>query len=247
MRAIKKRAPPSELTEWRQHRRAEKDASAYPFTYDALRASEGIVRKLHAQLIAEQGGICAYTGRRITLACLEDRLLATFHIEHLLPQAFCTAEHGHEYEDTDYQNMVACWPEPNPKSAPPFGAHKKGSWPSPQEQTMFVSPLEPSCQQRFRFRRTGQIEPTRELDEPARITIDKLGLNHPTLVALRKQAILGALAPKKDKWLSRAQQAKVAADHRIRASRLDQGGNETLEPYCFAIESALSKTAAPQK
>ena len=73
MRYIPKSAEPAALRDWRGR-------SVGGATYDRM---PGDVRMaILDSLLNEQGGLCAYTGRRI--------VRHSSHIEHLLPQAHCT-------------------------------------------------------------------------------------------------------------------------------------------------------------
>jgi hypothetical protein len=54
-----------------------------------------------------------------------------------------------------------------------------------------VSPLEPTCEQRFRFELDGRIRPLRDDDRGAAETILHLNLDGPRLRGLRKKAIEG--------------------------------------------------------
>lgn len=85
MRHIQKKNEPQSLTQWRAAYQNDPN-----FGYLLIEASlRGEIRQA---LVAEQGGLCAYTGRRINeTSC---------HIEHPKPQAHCL--HG---EDVSFANM----------------------------------------------------------------------------------------------------------------------------------------------
>ena len=69
-------------------------------------------------LIGEQGGLCAYTMRRI-----ED---TASHVEHIKPQSRCRAElRG---TDLDYRNLVACFPRDGMLRRCCYGAQEKRDW-----------------------------------------------------------------------------------------------------------------------
>ena len=195
--------------------------------YEELRRHPEIITAVENGLLAEQGCICAYTGCRIAPG--------SFHVEHLKPQRHCT--YG---EDADYENLVACWPGPGYKPEPAYGARQKGSWPSPDEMRLFVSPLSPACEQRFTFDRHGKVTATNPSDAAANETIQRLVLAHRTLTAFRKEAIRGALAPRcKPIRLTDARKLlrRLDAD----AGSLDKGGAVKLDPFCFAIRQAVVK------
>jgi uncharacterized protein (TIGR02646 family) len=189
--------------------------------------------------LAEQGSLCAYTGQRIDLKSSKPAAASfrevDFHIEHLTPQA-----HGSQGQDTDYANLVACWPRPNCGFEPAYGARKKGDWPAPSEQSLFVSPLRADCSERFAFNRRGEIKPARAGDTAAETTISRLGLDHHTLATLRREAIRGALNP--GLRPIRLAQARRLLNHlRSAAATVDSGGSTRLMPYCFAVEQALER------
>ena len=175
-------------------------------------------------LIAEQRGLCAYTGIGINAA--------RSHIEHLLPQKHC----HRGQEDVDYRNMVACYPAPNSGHVP-FGAHLKADWPSRAEQRLFVSPRSAGCERRFMFNIRGEIS-VAENDEAARETVKRLGLDSRGLVDLRRAAINATL-----EWYGRKQPLLDLPSARKRLTRLEDAENEggQLEPFCFALKQALRK------
>jgi len=135
----------------------------------------GIKSLLLAALSREQGGICAYTMKRID----KD----TAHIEHVKPETLCRADEIGS--DLDYSNMVSCFPRIGMGRECRFGAQKKSDWWIPE---LFVSPLHPACEQRFRFRRNGEIHAVGN-NAAAVNTISVLGLNHPSLMEDRRRVI----------------------------------------------------------
>jgi uncharacterized protein (TIGR02646 family) len=196
-------------------------------TYDELRRFPDVVADLEAILVAEQGGLCAYTGRRVAAG--------SFHLEHLLPQHHCS--YG---EDAEYGNIVVCWPQPNCGYEPRYGARRKGNWPSRLEQARFVSPLRPDCSARFSFNQLGEIAATNEEDAPVKETIQRLALSDDELTELRGNAIRGFLAPA-GKWLTLAQCRRLAEQLDRVSTSVDNGGNDLLTPYCFAIRQAVAQ------
>ncbi len=153
--------------------------------------------ELRAELIAEQFGLCAYTG-----APLDDRLGGYHgqvenlsfqpHIEHIKPRSVCQAElevrggeYGHEVcQDMDYHNLVAAL---EVKRKPPakseiFGAAAHG------DELLPITPIQPNCEIRFRFDENGGIS---GLDADAAKTVALLKLDHTTLEGWRRGAIAG--------------------------------------------------------
>jgi uncharacterized protein (TIGR02646 family) len=248
MRTIKKRATPARLVSWRQERIAKKDPEAYPFDYDAMRRDAEVLEAVEESLLHEQGGICAYTGRRIALEGSREGQVG-FHLEHLKPQDHC--ELG---EDCNYRNLVACWPEPNQTKGTPYGAVLKDNWPEPEEAHLFVTPLRDDCTRRFTFSikadeatdgkppsKTVWIEPAQANDAAAGQTIAKLQLNHSELRALRWDAVRGALHPPGIAYLKLSELEKLAKQMDKAESDLDNGMSVKLDAFCFAVRQALAR------
>lgn len=227
MRTIRKRQPPASLTAWRGPRMAAGRPPGTECTYEELRRSPKVVSDIVQALLQEQGGLCAYTGRPIA-----SRPDGDFHVEHLIPQAHC--EYG---EDADYRNLVACWPRPNSGFEPRYGARRKGDWPPPAEQNSFLSPLRGDCTARFRFNHRGEISASRHDDEGARETIQRLGLNEREITELRRHAIRGALSPRGE-WLTLPQCRRLVEALQRVAQAVDNGSNDQLPAYWFALRSA---------
>ncbi|UPY35032.1 retron system putative HNH endonuclease [Sediminicoccus sp. KRV36] len=217
MRQISKGAEPAALIAWKAENRA-----LPTYRYASLSADHRLA--LRAALVAEQRGLCAYTGRRIDPdSC---------HIEHLRPQAHC--ENG---EDVDYRNLVAGVPAPNTPQLP-YGAHKKADWPANAQEHLFVSPLSGGCAARFSFKLNGEVEPASATDTAATETIARLGLNADALVRLRKAAIDATLQIR-----GRGPASIGIADARKRLRTLHRAEQQAgiLEPYSFALVQALER------
>ena len=130
---------------------------------------------LHVALIQEQGGICCYCERRISLG--------DSHIEHFCPQRGVNACPD---QTLDYQNIHAsCQKNLSPGEPHHCGTLKEEWFNSGQ----LISPLDPGCETHFRFAGDGTIYPAGSHDEPAKITIEKLGLAIDKLCKLREAAI----------------------------------------------------------
>lgn len=227
MRKIDKRSEPQELTRWRAANQADPGGSGINFGYEALRQSDEVANQLVDSLLAEQGYLCAYTGRRI------DR--NSTHVEHLLPQTPWQSKPG---LDVAYSNMVGCWPQPNgPRGH--YGAHPKADWPAPGEEAQFVSPLSNGCDRRFVFNQRGEIKPANTADQAAATTIARLKLDHKLLTALRGREIESVLGKMRCLSLKEARQRL----RRIEATEaaLTGGADVQLDPYCFALKQALAQ------
>ena len=217
MRTIKKQAQPAALTEWIAANQNGPNCS-----YGSL--SSELRKIIRASLVAEQGCLCAYSGRKINVdSC---------HIEHLKPQAHCQ-----DIEDVIYSNLVAAVPTPNAPKLP-YGAHLKDNWPSNDELALFVSPLQDGCTARFSYNFRGEIHPTDTDDAAAKETIKRLGLDHSILVAFRREVISRTLqSPKKGP----ASLDSKAARRRLTDLQQKDSGTNPLEPFSFVLINALEK------
>jgi hypothetical protein len=132
---------------------------------------------------------------------------------------------------------VAGVPAPNTPRLP-YGAHKKDSWPPIPDEYLFVSPLSGGCGARFAFNLKGDVLPARAGDGAASETIDRLGLNDPALVQLRKAAI--------DATLQIRGQGPASIDvgdarRRLRALAQAEDQAGPLEPFSFVLVQALER------
>ncbi len=217
MRHIQKNHEPQSLTQWRAAHQNDPN-----FGYRLIEAN--LRRKILQALMAEQGGLCAYTGRGIDEA--------NCHIEHPKPQAHCV-----NGEDTSFANMLACIPAPNAPGLP-YGTHKKGAWPDATEEVLFVSPLRPGCEERFSFTLTGEIRASDPADAAATKTIDRLGLNHALLKQFRKAAIEATLEMR---GRGQASLDLHRARARLNGLRAAEQNHSPLEPFCFVLKQALQR------
>lgn len=223
MRRIKKGSRPNSLVLWAN---ASKGVGV-DVTYSDM---PGDVRAdVLASLVAEQGGLCAYTGIRIN----SDRA----HIEHLLAQAHCVGASAGQ--DIEYKNMVACFPAPNTGTCG-FGAHRKGSWPDPNrpdEAGQFVSPLSVGCDRRFRYVFSGKVRGA-DGDFAATTTIEKLNLNDAALIEMRRAAIRNTFAPRGGSM------SKAQAETRLHALRAQV---TSLDAFHFVLVQQLECHISPVK
>jgi uncharacterized protein (TIGR02646 family) len=217
MRHIQKKNEPQSLTEWRAAHRNDLN-----FGYLLIEAS--LRREIRQALVAEQGGLCAYTGRRIDEA--------SCHIEHPKPQTHCM-----NGEDASFSNMLACVPAPNAPGLP-YGAHKKGAWPDAIEEALFVSPLRPGCEERFSFTLNGEIRASDPTDVAATKTIDRLDLNHALMQQFRKAAIDATLGMR---GRGHASLDLHSARARLNSLRAAEQNHTPLEPFCFVLKQALQR------
>lgn len=217
MRQIRKRPPPPELTEWIAANRNLPNCN-----YGSVDSNLG--RAIREALVAEQAGLCAYTGRKVDAE--------TCHIEHLKPQVHCQP-----LEDVTYRNLVAAIPQPNTPRLP-YGAHLKDNWPSNDEAALFVSPLQNGCAARFSFNFKGEIQPSNPDDAAAVETIKRVGLDQDILVAFRREAIRRTIQfPGKNRGMLDSKSAR----RRLEGLRQQELNAPVLEQFSFALISALEK------
>ena len=222
MREIDPGHEPASITEWRAG--SQNDINyGYDLIPGALRLS------IKQALIADQRGLCAYTGIGIDAS--------RSHIEHLLPQAHCKGEY--ENEDVAYRNMVACYPAPD-SGYLPFGAIRKADWPSAEQQYLFVSPRSTGCEARFKFDIRGRISAAID-DDAARETVERLGLGHPRLEGLRREAVSATLELRGKKGKKWPMLDLPSARKRLASLENAENGGGQLEPFCFALKQGLRK------
>ncbi len=137
-------------------------------------------RELHDALLREQGYICCYCGMRITRE--------SSHIEHLKPQSTPDPDLSVEYTNL----LASCQREREPRKPIHCGV-AKDNW---YDENLMVSPLKPNCTDFFIYTDDGQIleTDTPEKKAAATATINRLCLNIPKLIAMRKEVINNLLA-----------------------------------------------------
>lgn len=180
-------------------------------------------------LLTEQGYICAYTLKRISLE--------TCHIEHLKPEQLCRdhMEKGIEaVSDLDYNNMVACFPKNGQKGISKekyFGAIKKDdSWANDGKD--YVLPLQANCESHFQYSKSGEVQ---GVTDKGKTTVTLLALDHNILVDERKKAIesfIGIQNPIK----------KAKTLHAI--SEVDKISNGKFVEFCIPLKHALNEHLA---
>lgn len=151
MRHFVKGAPPAEFEAWKAMANDE-----WQPTYGNLQNPQK--RSLHKALLDEQGQVCCYCGRSISLG--------DSHIEHFRPQE--------QREDLDlvFENLFAsCIRETEP-GTPLTCGHAKGQ---EFDETRHISPLDPECERRFTYSLAGAILP---LDDGASYMLQLLSLDH---------------------------------------------------------------------
>lgn len=217
MKYIKKQRAPKSLRDWikvnSQLPGAEYGTHGFP---------KDEVRKT---LLAEQGHLCAYA--MISVA------ESSCHIEHIKPQERSRAE-GAPHETWDYTNLLACYPGNDPEAIgrDEFGATKKGSaWDAHQ----FVSPLQHSCESRFRYASDGSVSTVKSEDTAAEWTIQTLGLDCSVLCELRRSAIEAMGVS-----LTSTAAIDVAEAKKLLSEIQKRRSDGSFHAYCTAIEHAAA-------
>jgi hypothetical protein len=172
MRYIKKQETPPAFTDWKEK---------HPLSdYDKLgkKSSNKIKKIVHQSLLKEQGYICCYCQRSINQ---DDS-----HIEHFKPKD----ENYYPELALDYNNLLTSCQKLPIKEEPKHCGHLKDNW---YDENLTISPLQEDCNEYFTYTAFGDILPSEddEKKESAKTTIEKLGLNIPTLKSERRGAIEG--------------------------------------------------------
>ncbi|PIF34541.1 uncharacterized protein (TIGR02646 family) [Flavobacterium sp. 9] len=219
MRRIVKKGEPKELIDYKLSNKDVKKNLDYRY----LGAKER--GPLKETLIMEQGYLCAYTMKRISMD--------TCHIEHIKPEGLCREQANRGLQtvsDLDYLNMVACFPKEGMSSKIRYGAQFKDNW-WDDDGRNFISPLASNCEDQFSFDIKGNISGT---TVSARTTIDVLKLDHGSLTEDRKRAIDTFLYGENQKPISKAK----AQSALIEIMQLQSG---MYPQFCLTIKWALQE------
>lgn len=212
MKHIKKSPEPSRLTQWKQ-----KLGSRTP---DWKSFSQPVKNEVYESLLQEQGYICCYCSRPISRK--------NCHIEHFKPKSV------YRNLTFEYTNLIAsCQGEDeNKPRVPVHCGHTKRAW---FDEELMVSPLDPNCEDFFKYSGFGEILPTDDLDKraAAKTTIEKLALDINKLRKLRRVAIDAALQTVQDLTDAEIQQFAQAYQ------QLDGEGRYT--PFCDVIVYTLKQ------
>jgi uncharacterized protein (TIGR02646 family) len=139
-------------------------------TYENLQNPEK--RALHQTLLSEQGWVCCYCGRAITL---QDS-----HIEHFRPQE--------RYDNLalNFENLHAsCIRETEP-GMPLHCGHAKDS---DFDELLAISPLDPHCEARFLYTQEGYVIASDVADTQVDYMVELLQLDIPFLRNRRKDEV----------------------------------------------------------
>jgi uncharacterized protein (TIGR02646 family) len=171
MKHVTKGTPPAEFEAWKSQ--ANED---WKPTYDELQNPQK--RNLHQALLDEQGSVCCYCGRSVTL---EDS-----HIEHFKPQERYGAL------QLEYTNLYASCLRGQERTTSRHCGHAKGNG---FDEARYIAPVDPDCEQRFMYTLRGAVIPTDSADARAQYMIDLLALDGPALRNLRDEVLSRVMDP----------------------------------------------------
>lgn len=165
MKRVDKGRSPEPFEEWKG--KANDD---WQPAYAELRNPEKHL--LHQTLLKEQGWVCCYCGRTVSL---EDS-----HIEHFRPQ------HAYQALELSYDNLHASCLRAAKPGQPLHCGHAKAD---KFDEGMHISPLDPACEHRFMYTSHGQVLSSRRGDEGATYMAALLALDTPVLRHARAEAL----------------------------------------------------------
>ena len=204
----------------------ENEKAGVKLRYDTHLGSEQRI-PIKKALLKEQGYICAYTLKRVSLD--------TCHIEHLKPEELCRQHIEEEKEtvsDLDYSNMVVCFPKEAPKGIPKekyFGAIKKDdNWEN--DGNGYVLPLQMNCEDHFHYTKSGEVQ---GLSGRGENTVVLLALDHPILIEERKKAI--------ESFIGKSSPLKKAKTTQAISTIEDKIENDKYIEFCIPLKHALKE------
>jgi uncharacterized protein (TIGR02646 family) len=213
MKYIEKNPEPAEILEWKandkMYQRGKPNWKRFPTELKEL---------LREYICAEQGHICCYCERRLNPK--------EMHLEHFKPKD----KNKFPLNQLDYDNLFCSCQLELEKGEPRHCGNSKGSW---FDEGLIVSPLEPNCQNRFKYTFDGQVFPNNQYDIGAQATIERLKLDTDKLNKLREMAI----EPFLDEDLTQEDLERFVQEYLIEKD--DNGGlyNEFYTTIKFLFES----------
>ncbi len=169
MKYIVKQKEPQELLDWKK---SDKMFNRGKPNWN--RVSADIKDILRAKICSEQGYICCYCERELNKN--------DFHIEHFYPKD----RNRYPEKQLEYMNLFCSCQLELEKGEPRHCGNSKGSW---FDESLIVSPIDPTCENRFKYTFDGSIDPTDSNDKGAVETINRLKLCIEKLNKLRSKAI----------------------------------------------------------
>lgn len=184
MRPIRKSQEPPELAEFR----AEIQSQNTTPSWDDLNGPDWAALRavIDQRLRQDQHWLCCYCGCEIgpELAHPESGHPGRDHKEHFRPRS--------KFPDLifDWSNLLSSCGPASMRGQP----HTCGGAKGEEFPDGLISPLEPNCDQRFRYLEDGKIAPARQPDSGAEVTIACLNLNEPGLCRRRRAVLQTFLA-----------------------------------------------------
>lgn len=176
-------------------------------------------KQVHQILLKEQGYICCYCGRKISIA--------QSHIEYFKPKGL------YPQLTFEYGNLIVSCEKDTEESPPAIHCgHQKDEW---FDKKLLVSPLLKNCVNFFRYAEDGQILSSDDINKKkaAETTIDKLGLNTPKL-RKRRRAAIEAILP----ILDNVTQDEI---RRLMNGFENLNSDEQYTEFCFVIVDVLKE------
>lgn len=167
MKYFKKEQEPKQFTDWKLNDKMYQRGNP---RWNRLPGS--IKEILRECTCKEQGYICCYCERKLNPGDL--------HLEHFKPRKH------YPLRQLEYDNIYCSCQLDIDKGDPRHCGNSKGSW---FNEELLVSPLDSSCETRFKYTYDGQIHSIGEDDNQAKETINRLQLNIDKLQSLRRVAI----------------------------------------------------------
>jgi uncharacterized protein (TIGR02646 family) len=213
MKYITKRSEPASFTDWKNIL-----CDGWAPGWDNLLNPQK--RSVLQALLTEQGFICCYCGMGI-----DDN---SGHIEHLKPRD------RFPHLELEYDNLLASC-EGTTRSGiarDNHCGHRKGDW---YDDSLFISPLDPVCEDCFVFTSAGEILATvdPDLTDRAQETIDKLGLNVDRLKRMRREALEGIFTGFGD--------LTNYEINRLISKFSEKTSDGKFTPFCFVVVNVLRK------
>jgi uncharacterized protein (TIGR02646 family) len=167
MKYFEKEREPQQFTDWKlndkMYQRGNPKWNRLP----------GSIKEILRECICkEQGYICCYCERKLKPGDL--------HLEHFEPRKH------YPLRQLEYDNIYCSCQLEIGEGAPRHCGNSKGSW---FNKELLVSPLDSTCESKFKYTHDGQILPVCENDNQSVETINRLQLNIDKLQNLRKAAI----------------------------------------------------------
>lgn len=218
MKRIIKNSSPRWFEQWKKNFEIENNRKAHYKEDFSTNSTEGSNRrrKLREELLKEQGYICCYCMKRITLN--------SSHIEHFWPKK------DFKDKDLEYNNLFAsCQGEGTLNQELEHCGHRKDDW---WIETM-ISPTDFDIEKMFRYSLDGEVHSVPEREEASTVNkmISEFGLNSYVLLRNRKEAIEASEVFDEQEY----------SDDEIRdlIEYYSNKNGESYVPYCKAIVDSL--------